>query len=679
VKRRLPTHLLTILFWCAAWGGISLWTAASGDLAPERRAWLAGLGLSHLGLLGGLWALRPWARWLGGAAFAALAVFAGTQLALAGFSGMRLGCVFFGVWSSWYLFSGSTRDLFGGRNVGAISLQGIAPLGILVLGAAVIAGLGLSRGPTFVLGVVLVLTYLVGEERMRAWLAVYLAPRPEELKGDDWRCFQHARRARLAGDFARCEQLLGKLSGDLRETSRAARILAGLATLDRAAAGVSLATIVLCGDGERERDPQLDAALAKWVELATPAEILEPVRARAQLIDLLLEDAADPRSCFALEFATALGSLTGEHFVTNAEQGYARWWREQRERQTEAGAYRWLVVRAWRAESYLASVVLARREDLGAKPEATLIAAADLARTFAEASTRLTEPAWRESEHDRLVLAVSLADGMGWLLLDAPYLEKRGVVRLSGRIDERRALIERARNLWEEFPHDAGPTARWLLHLLTDAPVRSLRRRLRFDRYWSTRGTRQQEHERAFLGGLAAAAEQMWDVAAASFSQAVALAPERTTPLYNQAYALLESQRHDEAQPLLSELTRREPDESFWWLRLGDCLRQQGDLHAALEAYGKAVEQEGLGGRVALRLGLALVADGQEQEAERFLDAALEQVNEPGLTEQLAAVLEAEGAYDLARRYHHRAFLQQLERKDSWDMDDEGDAPPELV
>ena len=44
------------------------------------------------------------------------------------------------------------------------------------------------------------------------------------------------------------------------------------------------------------------------------------------------------------------------------------------------------------------------------------------------------------------------------------------------------------------------------------------------------------------------------------------------------------------------------------------------------------------------------------------------------------AVLEAEGAYDLARRYHHRAFLQQLERKDTWDFEEEtGDEPPELV
>ncbi|MGE0712790.1 MAG: tetratricopeptide repeat protein [Planctomycetota bacterium] len=713
MSRRLPTHLLWILLWCAAWAGLGVHGATleappslDGVLTPWGPVARESLGATRaaFALLAGwqlvlglaLWSLRPWARWAGGVTFLALGAGSvalprlldphGGWLGDGASRSLRLSLVVGNLWAAGYLCSPSTRELFRGGGFARIGLQTLAAPALLLLGATAIALLDLARGPTLALAALLVLGGLAVEQRLNAWLAVYLAPRPLELDREAWSSFREARRARLRGDLHACEAILGRLPLELQQGSRAVRILRGLAALDRArrgptsAAGAYAALILLGDDEERSRSG--DAALAAWIEAAPLGELTWPLEQRAQLVDALLEDAADPRSCFALELSAALGEITGEHFAANGEQGYRRWWSERRASQREL---RWVVARAWRGERHTSAQAIARRAttDLpgegGPVSDAQLIAAAELARCFGEASRRLTEPAWRDQEHDRLALAVGLADGMGWMLLESPYLERGGVVRAGQRFAERRALISTVRALWEAYPEDAGATARWLLNLLTDAPARALRRRLRFDRYWSRRGPRQEEHERAFLAGLRAAAESMWEVAAQSFARAVELAPERTSPLYNQAHALLELERYQDAEALLRELTRREPDEPFWWLRLGDCLRQGGDLQAALRAYRQAVEHEGLGGRVALRLGLALVADGQEQAATRYLDAALEQVDEPELTEQLAAVLESEGAFDLARRYHHRAFLQQLERGVEWTGTEEEGDEPELV
>lgn len=676
-SRRLPSHLLCVLLWCGVWGVWGL-RAATGSPEPAAQSFLAAVGGVHLVLLLGLWTLRSWARWLGAGAFLAVATYAAYDLAVGGLTLMRAGQLCFNLWAAAYLCSGTTRDLFRGPGVGSISVQSAAPLGVLLLAVAGVAALQLPRGVTLVLGGLLAVTYLVFEERLHAWLAVLLAPRPAGLDADQARAFRAARRARLRGRAAECARLLKDLPGE----SRAVGILRGLLQLDLARRDPGLAGVIL--HSEHAPNPARDRLLAERLVELPLAELEARVAQRAELIEALLEDADDARSCFALELGSALGALSGEHFLTNPEQGYRRWWNEQGEHQQGPAALSWLVARCWRAERYRAGDALAERvaaERADEEGALSLREAAGLARAFAEASTLLTDPTWREREQDTLALAVGLSDGMGWLLLDSPYLEKRGVVRLGERFRARQRLISTARQAWERYPSDAGPTVRWLLHLLTDAPGRLLRRRQRFDRYWARCGPRRQEHEAAFLAGVRAATEQMWEVAAASFARASELEPARTTPRYNRAACLLQAGEHEAAEELLEALATSEPDESFWWLRLGDCRRQRGDTKGALAAYDKAVSQEGLGGRVALRLGLTLVADGQVQAAERFLDAALEQADEPGLTEQLASVLESEGAYDLARRYHHKAFLQQLEQKDSFDFGsgEEGLEPPELV
>lgn len=677
-SRRLPSHLLCILLWCGVWGVWSL-RAATGSADPATQGFLAAVGGVHLLLLLGLWTLRSWARWLGTGAFLAVATYAAYDMATGSVSLMRAGQLCFNLWAAVYLCSSTTRDLFRGPGVGSISVQSVAPLGVLLLAVAGVAALQLPRGVTLVLGGLLAVTYLVFEERLHAWLAVLLAPRPAGLDPDQARLFRAARRARLRGEAANCARLLKELPAE----SRAVGILRGLLQLDLARRDPGLAGVIL--HSEHAPNPARDRLLAERLVEVPLAELEARVSARAELIEALLADAEDARSCFALELGSALGALSGEHFLTNPEQGYRRWWGEQSEHQQGPAALTWLVARCWRAERYRAAAALTQRiaeERPEGEEGPSLREAAGLARAFAEASTQLTDPAWREREQDTLALAVGLSDGMGWLLLDSPYLEQRGVVRLGERFRARQRLISVARQVWERYPSDAGPTARWLLHLLTDAPGRLLRRRERFDRYWERCGARREEHERAFLAGVRGAAEQMWEVAAASFARAAELEPGRTTPRYNRAACLMQAGQHEPAEEILEALATSEPDESFWWLRLGDCRRQRGNTKGALAAYDKAVAQEGLGGRVALRLGLTLVADGQVQAAERFLDAALEQADEPGLTEQLASVLESEGAYDLARRYHHKAFLQQLEQKDAFDFEaggEEGFEPPELV
>lgn len=672
--------MLWILLWSLTWTGLALHQLMAEGAA--RSPLVVGVGALHLVLFLGLATLRPWARWLGVFSFGGGALWITAQLAAGGGPLLWVCALLFCLWATSYLLSTTTRDLVEEPGIGWPSLQSLAPMGILVLGATVIWALRLPWGVSLMAGAVFVLTYLVIEERLHAWISVYLSPRPREFRDEDehWRLFRDARRARLRGDLAGARRLLERLPLAVLRRSRATRVLSGLIALDAArrsppGSGPSeLARVTLAGEhaGGQSTSEQ-DAALAEWIKDAELDALLRPLRMRASLIEGLLEDAADARSSFALQSGSALSLLSGEHFVTNVELGFRRLWRAERERQTGERGLRWLALRAWRAERYASAHALAQRaaqEAPGEEKAAQLVSITALALTFSQASSRMTDPRWREAEHERLLLATSLADSMGWLLMDSPHFEQRGVVHLASRFAERRALLVAVRELWDEFPTEAGATARWLLHLLADVPISGLRRRARFDRQWSQLAAGHEGYERGLISGMRASAEGMWEVAANTFEAAAAAAPQRTSAAYNHAFSRIELGEHERAEAILLDLTEREPNEAFWWLRLGDCRRQRGALAEALSAYSEAVKKEGLGGRVALRLGLTLVADGKPEEAERFLNAALDQANEPELIEQLAAVLEAEGAFDLARRYHHKAFLQQLERADGWSTEE---------
>ena len=133
----------------------------------------------------------------------------------------------------------------------------------------------------------------------------------------------------------------------------------------------------------------------------------------------------------------------------------------------------------------------------------------------------------------------------------------------------------------------------------------------------------------------------------------------------------MQLERHAEAEAVLRRLVALDREDAAWWLRLGDCRRMQGKLQEAIRAYAVVLELEGLEERIALRLGVALAADGHEAHAESFLDAALGKVANADVLEELAAMLEAEGAYDLAARYSRRAFMEGLGRPEEWKDDED--------
>lgn len=667
MKRRLPNALVLILTWCLGLGGLSLW---AGRLTPDlqQSALLLSYGSVHLLLALLLVSLRPWARRVGLVGFGLLSLTAIGHLVFSGPTWSRVGLLVFDLYSLAYLLAPSTRELFrGGRP--SLSLAGAAPVFLLVSAAVTC---GLSGLPTpFTLGLLsgLVLLYTATQAPAWRWLSANFAPPPPELaegaeaQSEQLR-FRAARQARYVGEHTQAEAILEGL-----RKARGVRILQGLNALDRVTQSPgSLARVVL--DADYEPTPAEANAIAASCKDTPPTLIRTLVEGRAELIDDLLADAVAPRSCFFLELRPALTTLTGRHVTFNAEPSYQRWWRLQGARQRGDQALRWLVIRLWEAECFAAAEVVA------AEVDPVYAAAATAARAFAELRERLGESGWLSERKATLALSAGLADRMGWLLLDVSL--GRNAVQLAGLHEQRRGLIQGLRQAWEAYPNGGGTAIPWLLHLLTDLPLRQVRWPGRFDRSWATRRFAVERYEGLLVAGARAAAEEMWEVAAQTYAEAARTCPERSAAPYNRAFALMELGSHAQAEQLLLELARRESDEPFWWLRLGDCRRGQGDFRGALAAYHQVLEREGMGGRVALRVGLTLAAEGKHQVAERFLDAAVEQIDDPEMIQRLAAVLESEGAYTLAQRYEERAFNDALERGDhEWrgdDSEDEGEA-----
>lgn len=664
MKRRLPNALVLILTWCLGLGGLSLW---AGRLTTDfqQSSVLLAYGSVHLVLALLLVSLRPWARRVGLVGFGLLALTAAGHLVVSGATWSRFGLLVFDLYSLGYLLAPSTRELFrGGRP--SLSLVGAAPV-LLLVGAAVACGLGGVPTP-ITLGLLsgLVLLYSGSQGRALRWLSANFAPPPPELaqeEGEPVR-FRAARQARLAGEWAQAEVLLEGL-----RKARGVRILHGLNDLERIQATTSnLARVVL--DADYEPTPVEASAIAVSCREADPSLFRSLVERRAELIDDLLADAVGQQSCFSLELRTALTTLSGRHVTFNAEPNYRRWWRLQGARQRGDQALRWLVVRLWEAECFAAAEIVA------AEVDPTYAAAATAAYAFAELRERLGEPGWLAERKVTLALSAGIADSMGWLLLDGPL--GRNAVQLAKLHEQRRSLIQGMRQAWGAYPSGGGTAIPWLLHLLTDLPLRQVRWPRRFDRAWALRRFAIERYEGLLVAGARAAAEEMWEISAQTYAEAARTCPERSAAPYNRAFALMELGSHAQAEQLLLELARRESDEPFWWLRLGDCRRGQGDFRGALAAYHQVLEREGMGGRVALRVGLTLAAEGKHQVAERFLDAAVDQIDDPEMIQRLAAVLESEGAYTLAQRYEERAFNDALERGDhEWrgdDSEDEGEA-----
>lgn len=656
--RRLPNALLLILVWCLGLGALSAW-AAPFQSEPRRSGLLLAYGALHLVLALFLVSLRPLARRLSLAGFGALALAAAGQLVVEGATWTRLSLIGFDLYALLYLLAPSTRELFSGGRP-RLSLLGALPtLGLLALALGCGAA-GLSTPLCLAVLATGAVCHAWGSSRLWRLLATFASGTPAELAEEERVCFRAARRARWRGEQSKAEGLLEGL-----RKARGVRILRGLVALDRTDRQPgTLARLVF--DLDYVPGASEARALAEACEAASPAELRALVERRAELIDDVLADAGQSRSCFFLELPLVLSRLSGRLATINPESAYRRWWRREGPRQRGDQALRWLVLRLWEAKCFEGAASVAVHVD----PVYAL--AGESARAFAELGERIGQPGWLGERKETLALSSGLAESMGWLLLDGSL--GRNAVQLSQLRDRRRDLIQGLRAAWGAYPVAGSAAIPWLLHLLTDLPLRGIRWPSRFDRLWGARRLVVERYEGLLVAGARAAAEEMWEVAEQTYAEAARLLPERSAAHYNRAFALMELGRHASAEGLLLELARRESDEPFWWLRLGDCRRGQGDLRGALAAYQQVLEREGMGGRVALRVGLTLAADGNHQVAERFLDAAVEQIDDPEMIQRLAAVLESEGAYTLAQRYEERAFNDALERGDhEWQGDDSDD------
>ena len=660
--RRLPNSLLLILVWCLGLGALSAW-AAPFQGEPRQSGLLLAYGAIHLLLALFLVSLRPFARRLSLAGFCALALAAAGQLLFEGATWVRCSVLVFDLYALLYLLAPSTRELFTGGRPRLSPLAALPTLLLLGLASACGAA-GASTLWTLAILATGAVCYAWGKVRIWRFLAAHCSGTPAELAEEERVCFRAARRARWRGERSKAEGLLEGL-----RKARGVRILRGLIALDRVERSPgTLARVVL--DLDYDPGAAEARAIGEVCLASTPAELRAMVERRAELIDDLLADAVQAPSCAYLELPFVLPRLSGRLATINPEPAYRRWWRREGPRQRGEQSLRWLVLRLWEAKCFAAAAAVAAHVD----PVYAL--AGESARAFAELSERIGEPGWLGARKETLALSAGLAESRGWLLLDGSF--GRNAVKLSSLRDRRRDLIQGLRAAWEAYPVAGSAVIPWLLHLLTDLPLRAIRWPARFDRLWGARRLAVERYEGLLVAGARAAAEEMWEVAEQTYAEAARLQPERSAAHYNRAFALMELGRHAPAEGLLLELARRESDEPFWWLRLGDCRRGQGDLSGALAAYQQVLEREGMGGRVALRVGLTLAADGNHQVAERFLDAAVEQIDDPEVIQRLAAVLESEGAYTLAQRYEERAFNDALERGDhEWkgeDSDDQGEA-----
>jgi len=211
-------------------------------------------------------------------------------------------------------------------------------------------------------------------------------------------------------------------------------------------------------------------------------------------------------------------------------------------------------------------------------------------------------------------------------------------------------------------------------HHLTGLRYRIIRARARFDADWERERPRHETFDSAMAAGLHAAAAGAWEEAERQFATAAEAWPERACARYNRARALLELDRFADAEPLLEKLAKSEPDEAFWWTRLGDCRRLLDNRAGAIEAYRTAIQKGGLEAELAMRFGVMMAEEGSDAEAKRAFDAALGPEPDAETLERLGAFLESAGAWRLAAGYREEAFRRSLgDKHEEEEEDEDGD------
>jgi len=241
-----------------------------------------------------------------------------------------------------------------------------------------------------------------------------------------------------------------------------------------------------------------------------------------------------------------------------------------------------------------------------------------------------------------------------------------------GVLRQRLRLVARLQRFQEEYVEVCGIEPRWLLSRLTGYELRLLKSYSNFVTWWQDESKRQARHDDACVRGLEAAEAEDWTAAERAFAEAQEAWPGRATALHNRAIALTALERYDEADALFRSLSGQRPDDTILLMHHGDCLRKAGRLQDAVALYERAVREGGFEDEIALRLGVTLAEDDQDDRAAKAFEKILGQNPTAESLESLANLLEEQGAYRLSQRYRDEAMLRGLGSKSDGDEDDEG-------
>jgi predicted Zn-dependent protease len=236
-------------------------------------------------------------------------------------------------------------------------------------------------------------------------------------------------------------------------------------------------------------------------------------------------------------------------------------------------------------------------------------------------------------------------------------------------------LLTSLRRWRDDYPLEAGSWTATMLALLAGQDRKLTLKTKRFEAWWSERREAQAAFDARFAAGLEASGREDWAAGATAFAEAAAAWPERACARHNQAVCLLRAERAEPAEALLEALTREDPEEPLYWLRLGDARRALGRSREALTAYRKAAKLGGLEQAAGVRLGLALADQGLDDEAKKELDAAAGPEPDADTLESLADFLEQEGVFGLAHHYRQKALGERLRSEEDEDRDGGEDDP----
>ncbi len=520
------------------------------------------------------------------------------------------------VWASFYLFSRrARRDLTERRPPPDRSELGSFAIAVLLSTTVAGALITLGLAPwAAMIGFFVV--FLVYERRfarvVSRWLEGAVGRRPRDIDAAHARTFRAARFALGRGDFDRAERLAAGLPD-----SASSQLFRRVVRAERAIAGDGIEHIVFSGDWV-----VAPVALPRINDELPAFDVHGAVVDRVALLDELCRDRASARPAFARDFDRLLPTLSGRIIGRPDHTSYLRWWEASRASCAEA-PITWATLRFIDAWCIEAAVAVAERGE-----DALLIELARLAAAVATAPG--TAGVDDEDRSPSLMLAPSVADEVGLLLVGAPLSRELGTGELVKRLRLRLQLVDRVRELWPTYADILSTTKPFLLHVLTDCGARIAQSVEAFDVWWASHAEEQARFDQHLEAGLLAAWTADWELAEHGFAQAVEAWPARQCARFNLAMSHEHMGRYDEEAALLHQLVEEEPGEALWRMKLGDVDLHRGDLLGALAHLEDAARLGGFVHGLSLRMGVVLARLGRFDEARLHLQAELGPDADPG-------------------------------------------------